>query len=71
MNFGHWEIFRLLINGLRDVEKYCKYADPTNGGGDSIESYSIMQPTNIPRQKTIMEKQVSVLCLQYLVKLED
>lgn len=59
LNFGHWEIFRLLITGLREVEKFYKYADPM-AGGDSMDSYTMIPSGNMPRQKTTMEKQVSV-----------
>lgn len=51
LNFGHWEIFRLLINCLRDIEKL----QPTL----KLTEVDSIQPT-FPRQKSVIEKQVSV-----------
>lgn len=53
LSFGHWEIFRLLINCLRDVEKLqpaIKLAEV-----DSV------QPS-FQRKKSVIEKQVSKWC---------
>lgn len=61
LNFGHWEIFRLLINCLRDIEQ-LQPAIKLN------ELDANVQPT-FQRQKSTIEKQVSanyfirVLCL--------
>lgn len=56
LSFGHWEIFKLLINGLRDIEKNQTalklYFDSLNDGQE-YHSFS----TNL-RQKSTMEKQV-------------
>lgn len=49
LSFGHWEIFRLLINCLRDIEKL----QPTI----KLSEVDAVQPT-FPRQKSIIEKQV-------------
>lgn len=49
LNFGHWEIFRLLVNCLRDIEKL----QPTiKSEVDSVQPF-------FPRQKSVVEKQVS------------
>lgn len=50
LNFGHWEIFRLLINCLRDIEKL----QPTL----KLTEVDSIQPS-FPRQKSVIEKQVS------------
>lgn len=51
LNFGHWEIFRLLINCLRDIEKLQPQLKLTE-----IDS---VQPSFPPR-KSVIEKQVRV-----------
>lgn len=50
LSFGHWEIFRLLINCLRDIEKL----QPTI----KLTEVDTVQQT-FPRQKSVIEKQVS------------
>lgn len=50
LSFGHWEIFRLLINCLRDVEKLHPSTKLTE-----IDS---VQPS-FQRKKSVIEKQVS------------
>lgn len=50
LSFGHWEIFRLLVHCLRDIEKL----QPTL----KLTEVDSMQPT-FPRQKSVIEKQVS------------
>lgn len=47
LNFGHWEIFRLLITCLRDIEKLQPTLKPTED--------TLVIPA---RRKTIIEKQV-------------
>lgn len=49
LSFGHWEIFRLLINCLRDIEKL-----QPNLKLNEVDS---VQPTT-QRQKSVVEKQV-------------
>lgn len=49
LTFGHWEIFRLLINCLRDIEKL----QPTI----KLTDVDSIQPT-FQRQKSVIEKQV-------------
>lgn len=57
LSFGHWEIFRLLINCLRDIEKLQPAMKLTEV--DSV------QPT-FQRQKSVIEKQVSLgFCTQH------
>lgn len=51
LSFGHWEIFRLLINCLRDIEKLQPSLKLTEV--DSI-------PPTMQRQKSVIEKQVSL-----------
>lgn len=64
LSFGHWEIFRLLINCLRDIEKLQPAIKLTEV--DSV------QPT-FQRQKSVIEKQVSfflaslVKCMHILI----
>lgn len=50
LSFGHWEIFRLLINCLRDIEKL----QPTL----KLTEIDLIQPT-FQRQKSVIEKQVN------------
>lgn len=52
LSFGHWEIFRLLINCLRDIEKL-----QPNLKLNEVDS---VQPA-IQRQKSVVEKQVKIL----------
>lgn len=52
LSFGHWEIFRLLVNCLRDIEKL----QPTI----KLTEVDSVQPV-FPRQKSVIEKQVSYL----------
>lgn len=52
LSFGHWEIFRLLVNCLRDIEKL----QPTL----KLTEVDSVQPT-FPRQKSVIEKQVSAV----------
>lgn len=47
LNFGHWEIFRLLVNCLRDIEKMQPSIKPS-------EDIPVMPG----RRKTVIEKQV-------------
>lgn len=49
LSFGHWEIFRLLINCLRDIEKL-----QPNLKLNEVDS---VQPAT-QRQKSVVEKQV-------------
>lgn len=57
LSFGHWEIFRLLINCLRDIEKL----QPTL----KLTEIDAVQPT-FPRQKSVIEKQVKI-CFVFIV----
>lgn len=52
LSFGHWEIFRLLVNCLRDIEKL----QPTL----KLSEVDSVQPT-FHRKKSVIEKQVSAL----------
>lgn len=72
LNFGNWEIFRLLINGLREIERSQPsvasskfHMDAVGGGGQSMDTMDTFQmaPPQAPmqRQKTTIEKQVCVL----------
>lgn len=59
LNFGHWEIFKLLITALRDIEKHQPLAKSSfDFQFDGQESHSM--PSNV-RQKSNMEKQVREL----------
>lgn len=51
LSFGHWEIFRLLINCLRDIEKL----QPTL----KLSEIDSVQPS-FHRKKSVIEKQVSI-----------
>ncbi|XP_037040585.1 kinase D-interacting substrate of 220 kDa isoform X5 [Bradysia coprophila] len=69
LNFGHWEIFKLLITALRDIEKHQPSAK-------SIFDYQFdgQDPYPMPtvRQKSTMEKQQKVHDYEYLqVTLEE
>lgn len=50
LSFGHWEIFRLLVNCLRDIEKLQPAL--------KLSEVDSVQPT-FQRQKSVIEKQVS------------
>lgn len=50
ISFGHWEIFRLLINCLRDIEKLQPSLKLTE-----VDSFG---PPCMQRQKSVVEKQV-------------
>lgn len=61
LNFGNWEIFRLLITGLREIERthpVLKFNIDQSSSLDTMDTYSI---PIVQRQKTTMEKQVSVV----------
>lgn len=51
LSFGHWEIFRLLISCLRDIEKL----QPTK----KLTDVDTVQPA-LPRRASIVEKQVRI-----------
>lgn len=57
LNFGHWEIFRLLISCLRDIEKL----QPTL----KLTEIDPVQPT-FPRQKSVIEKQVRIYLFSFI-----
>lgn len=59
LSFGHWEIFRLLINCLRDIEKL----QPTL----KLSEVDSIQPT-FQRQKSVIEKQVKALLFARAVR---
>lgn len=58
LNFGNWEIFKLLIHSLRDIENTAKSTipivktEPVNDGASSSQ-----QPV-LGRKKSLIEKQV-------------
>lgn len=57
LNFGHWEIFKLLITALRDIEKHQPLAKSIfDIQFDGLDPHPMPSST---RQKTTMEKQVS------------
>lgn len=59
LNFGNWEIFRLLITGLREIERtqpMMKFNVDQSSSMDTMDTYAI--PIVNQRQKTTMEKQV-------------
>lgn len=58
LSFGHWEIFRLLINCLRDIEKL----QPTL----KVTEVDAIPPAFPQRQKSVIEKQVRVFLIIYL-----
>ncbi|XP_055697387.1 kinase D-interacting substrate of 220 kDa isoform X1 [Phlebotomus papatasi] len=66
LSFGHWEIFRLLIITLRNLEKHQPTSTVRVQDDDNIDSQNIQPPTssasNYSRQKpqSIMEKQVTL-----------
>lgn len=51
LSFGYWEIFRLLINCLREIEKLQPAIKATE--------VDTIQPS-FQRQKSVVEKQVSI-----------
>lgn len=61
LNFGNWEIFKLLIQSLRDIEAAAK-ANPTikteivNDGASGSQSNPVLN-----RKKSVIEKQVNIL----------
>lgn len=50
LSFGHWEIFRLLISCLREIEKLQPNI--------KLTEIDAIQP-NFQRQKSVVEKQVT------------
>lgn len=50
LSFGHWEIFRLLINCLRDIEKLQP----------NLKLTEVDSAPPVQRQKSVIEKQVSM-----------
>lgn len=61
LNFGHWEIFKLLVTALRDIEKHQPLAKSFfDFQYDGQESHPVS--SNV-RQKSTMEKQVRWISL--------
>lgn len=62
LNFGNWEIFRQLITGLREIERQQQTAAIKFGfeQGNAFDSNAdnFIVPENLPRKKSVMEKQV-------------
>lgn len=73
MSFGHWELFRLLINTMRDCEKVQRKFKPTpaiadiptnttaNSTKDQIDSHTLAPNVSHSRKNSTsshMEKQV-------------
>lgn len=64
LNFGNWEIFRQLVTGLREIERNqptVKFGFDPNAFTDAMDSY-VPPSASVPRQKSVMEKQVSGPC---------
>lgn len=62
LNFGNWEIFKLLVISLRDIESNAK-SIPTikndNRDNNDGASTSQLQPQpSVRKQKSVIEKQV-------------
>lgn len=55
LNFGHWEIFKLLVTALRDIEKNPLARSYFDAQLDGQESFAMSSSF---RQKSTMEKQV-------------
>lgn len=60
LSFGHWEIFRLLIKCLRDIEKLQPAI--------KLTEVDTNQPT-FQRRTSVIEKQVRIYSIFFLVKL--
>lgn len=67
LNFGHWEIFKLLVMSLRNLENNPKssvsfrvYNKDSSDGHQSNSQQQQQLQSNLPRlkQKSIIEKQV-------------
>lgn len=62
LNFGNWEIFRQLITGLREIERQqpnaaaMKFSFEQNAFENGADNFVV--PENLPRKKSVMEKQV-------------
>lgn len=60
LNFGNWEIFKLLILSLRDIENTAKTIPIVKT--DTNEGASSNQPP-LGRKKSVIEKQVHKLTI--------
>lgn len=60
LNFGNWEIFRQLVTGLREIERNQRFAgsDQTSAVAFADAMDNFVAPVNLPRKKSVMEKQV-------------
>lgn len=72
LNFGNWEIFKLLVLSLRDAENMAKNhqmvkasdsRDTNDGASGSHQQHQQSQPPVLNRlkQKSVMEKQVRMV----------
>lgn len=67
LNFGNWEIFKLLIHSLRDIENHARVIptvktdnrDGVNDGASGSQQQQ-SQPLNRMKQKSVIEKQVNI-----------
>lgn len=59
LNFGNWEIFKLLILSLRDIESTARQIPLVRTDQKDInDGASSSQPPRISKQKSVIEKQV-------------
>lgn len=63
LNFGNWEIFKLLVQSLKDIETTAKsipIVKTDNRDNNDGASSSQQQPSINRKQKSVIEKQVSL-----------
>jgi ankyrin repeat-rich membrane spanning protein len=73
LNFGNWEIFKILIHSLRDIENNSRInpaikSDNRDGNDGAMSMPSQSQP-QVTRKKSVIEKQVSRLSLSLSCRL--
>lgn len=66
LNFGNWEIFKLLVLSLRDIESNAKMIptikNDTRDNNDGASSSQLQpQPSINRKQKSVIEKQVNTI----------
>jgi hypothetical protein len=62
LNFGNWEIFKLLVISLRDIESNAKsiptIKNDTRDNSDGASSSQLQPQPSTRKQKSVIEKQV-------------
>lgn len=64
LNFGNWEIFKLLIHSLRDIENTAKTSIPVVKTDAVNDGASGSQQPSMVRKKSVIEKQVEQIFIR-------